>query len=69
MIPPASWRPPSARFTVGPARCQGCGEPVWFGRANTRVEGVTVLGEVRTWRDWGAYRIHSCIRRAAPSQS
>lgn len=62
MTPSALWRPalPPGAFIVGPATCQTCHRPVWFGRSTTRVEGQTVIGETRVWRDWGAYRTHRC---------
>lgn len=63
MTPPAAWRPPwhpARAFIFGPAVCCSCRQPVWYGRSRTRVQGLTVIGEVRAWRDWGAYRTHHC---------
>jgi len=71
MTPGARWRPmgiPSRAFVLGPSRCQSCGDPVWFGRTKTRVQGETVLGEVRTWREWGRYAVHRCVRLARGAQ-
>jgi hypothetical protein len=62
MTPPARWRPdglPRSAFILGPSTCQGCGATVWFGRAKTRINGQIVLGEVKTWREWGRYAAHS----------
>ena len=66
MTPAASWRPQprAAVFIVGLATCQ-CGAFVWFGRSQTRVQGVTVLGEIKAWREWGRYAVHDCGRVAA----
>lgn len=39
----------SEKPKLGPCRCQGCGEPLWWATANSRWMGVTVR---RThWRD------------------
>ncbi len=67
MTPPASWRPslPAGAFVVGPATCQSCGDPVWFGRSLTRVSGEVALGEVQAWREWGRYAVHGCVMRAS----
>lgn len=65
MIPPASWRPPSGVLILGPASCHDCGAPVWYGRSLTRVLGRAVMGEVRTWREWGRYATHRCVKAKA----
>ncbi len=44
---------------LGPCPCQGCGTLVWWSRSRTRLEGQTVKGEVRAWRESGG-RIHRC---------
>lgn len=46
---------------LGPARCMGCGQAVYWARSLTRLEGKVVPGYL-TWRDETGGK-HRCARR------